>query len=134
LTALILGGRRSRGLIVAGTAILAFMAALAFGASHIPVLKVDQTLHQDPASIARQRLKIAGQVEQLYNDQPRSIVMGTGPGTFSSRGWQTFALADSSSGSNVAGHYALRLTGGQVYHTDVSDRYVQPLLKTQSRF
>src|SRR5439155_11806418 len=53
LTALILGGRRSRGLIVAGTAILAFMAALAFGASHIPVLKVDQTLHQDPASIAR---------------------------------------------------------------------------------
>ncbi len=59
------------------------------------------------------------------------MVTGTGPGTFSSRGWQTFALADSSSGSNVAGAYALKLTGGEVYHTDVSDRYVEPLLTSQ---
>ena len=127
LGAVILGGRRSRGLIAAGIAMLAFMAALAFGAAHIPILKLDQTLDQDPVSLASQRLEVAGQVEQLYTDEPESTVTGTGPGTFSSRGWQTFALADSSSGSNVAGPYALKLTGGP-YHTDVADRYVKPLL------
>jgi transcriptional regulator with XRE-family HTH domain len=129
LSAVILGARRSRGVIVVGTALLAFMAALAFGSAKLPVLKLHQTLNQDPASLASQRLKIAGQVERLYNDEPQYIFTGTGPGTFSSRGWQTFAESDSGSESNVAGSYALKLTGGQVYHTDVSDRYVEPLLQ-----
>jgi transcriptional regulator with XRE-family HTH domain len=129
LGAVILGGRRSRGLIAGGMAMLAFMSALAFGAAHLPILKLNQTLHQDPVSLASQRLNIAGQVEQLYTDQPQSTVTGTGPGTFSSRGWQTFALSDSTSDSNVVGSYALALTGGQPYHTDVSDRYVRPLLE-----
>jgi transcriptional regulator with XRE-family HTH domain len=132
LGAVILGGRRSRGLIAAGIGMLAFMSALAFGAAHFPILKLNQTLQQDPVSLASQRLEIAGQVEKLYNDRPLSIGTGTGPGTFSSRGWQTFALADSPSGSNVAGTYALKLTGGQVYHTDVADRYVEPLLQSEN--
>lgn len=132
LSAVILGGRRSRGLIAAGIAILAFMGALAFGAAHLPVLKLDQTLNQDPVSLASQRVTVAGQVEKLYNDHPRFILTGTGPGTFSSRGWQTFALSDRSSASNVAGSYALALTGGKRYHTDVSDRYVEPLLQNDT--
>jgi transcriptional regulator with XRE-family HTH domain len=131
LSAVILGRGRSRGMIAAGVAILAFMAALAFGAAKMPVLKVEQTLELDPASLASQRLEVAGQLERLYNDDPRFIVTGTGPGTFSSRGWQTFALSESTSASNVAGSYALALTGGHVYHTDVSDRYVQPLLQAE---
>jgi len=129
LCAVILGGRRSRGLIAAGTAVAAFMAALAFGAANLPILKLDQTLNQDPSSIASQRVKIAGQVERLYNDQPQFIITGTGPGTFSSRGWQTFAGSEANSDSNVAGSYALKLTGGHPYRTDVSDRYVLPLLE-----
>jgi hypothetical protein len=132
LSAVIVGARRSRGLIAAGTAILAFMAALAFGAANLPILKLDQTLNEDPASLASQRLKVAGQVERLYNDEPRFMVTGTGPGTFSSRGWQTFALSDRTSESNVAGSYALSLTGGHAYHTDVSDRYVDPLLQNET--
>jgi transcriptional regulator with XRE-family HTH domain len=129
LCAVILGGRRSRGLIAAGTAVAAFMAAVAFGAAKLPILKLDQTLNQDPASIASQRVEIAGQVERLYNDEPQFIITGTGPGTFSSRGWQTFAGSEANSESNVAGSYALKLTGGHAYRTDVSDRYVQPLLQ-----
>jgi hypothetical protein len=129
LCAVVLGGRRSRGLIAAGTAVAAFMAALAFGAANLPILKLDQMLNQDPASIASQRVKIAGQVERLYNDEPQFIITGSGPGTFSSRGWQTFAGSEANSESNVAGSYALKLTGGHAYHTDVSDRYVQPLLE-----
>jgi hypothetical protein len=131
LCAVILGGRRSRGLIAAGTAVAAFMAALAFGAAKLPILKLDQTLNQDPSSIASQRVKIAGQVERLYNDEPQFIITGTGPGTFSSRGWQTFAGSEANSESNVAGSYALKLTGGHAYRTDVSDRYVQPLLQSR---
>jgi len=129
LCAVILGGRRSRGLIAAGTAVAAFMAALAFGAAKLPILKLDQTLNQDPATLASQRLEIAGQVERLYDDDPQFIITGTGPGTFSSRGWQTFAGSEANSESNVAGSYALKLTGGHAYRTDVSDRYVQPLLQ-----
>jgi transcriptional regulator with XRE-family HTH domain len=125
LTAVILG---SRGLIAAGIGVLAFMAALAFGAANLPILKLDETLNQDPASLVSQRLNIASQVEKLYNDDPQFIVTGSGPGTFSSRGWQTFALSESKSGSNVAGSYALSLTGGEAYRTDVSDKYVRPLL------
>ena len=131
LCAVILGGRRSRGLIAAGTAVAAFMAALAFGAAKLPILKLDQTLNQDPATLASQRLEIAGQVERLYDDDPQFIITGTGPGTFSSRGWQTFAQSNSTSQANVVGPYALALTGGQTYHTDVSDRYVQPLLQSR---
>lgn len=128
LTAVLLR-RRRHGLMAAGIAMLAFMAALAFGAANLPVLKLDQTLNQDPGSIATQRLEIADQIERLYNDKPQYIATGTGPGTFSSRGWQTFALGDSKSESNVAGSYALSLVGGEVYRTDVSDRYVRPLLE-----
>jgi hypothetical protein len=54
------------------------------------------------------------------------MLTGTGPGTYASRSWQTFAQADRQSKSNVAGSYVLGLTGGQVYHTDVSDKYISP--------
>ena len=94
LTAVILGARRSRGLIAAGIAMLAFMAALAFGAANVADPEARPDAQSGSGLIASQRLEIAGQVERLYNDEPQYIVTGTGPGTFSSRGWQTFALSD----------------------------------------
>jgi O-antigen ligase len=66
-------------------------------------------------------------VINLYNDHPRFIFTGSGPGTFSSRAWQTFARVNSASQSNVQGRYVSALTGGGAYHTDVSDKYVVPL-------
>lgn len=123
-------GRRARGLVIASTSIVAFFAAFSYVASNFPLLKLDvtaTTLTNNPASYVRERVKVAGIVERLYTDDPFAAVIGTGPGTFSSRAWQTFSNAGSSSGSNVQGGYATALTGG-VYETDVSTRYVRSQL------
>jgi hypothetical protein len=65
----------------------------------------------------------------MYGDMPSTAIFGAGPGTYSSRAWQTFAKAGSTSQSNVAGAYALTLTGGEIYSTDVSDKYVRPQIQ-----
>jgi hypothetical protein len=85
------------------------------------------TLERKPGFYLSKRLKAAESVVHLYNDHPRFMLTGTGPGTFSSRAWQTFAKAESKSKSNVQGRYVRALTGGAVYHTDVADKYVVPL-------
>jgi DNA-binding XRE family transcriptional regulator/O-antigen ligase len=124
----VLLGRRTRGLIAAVLAVVAFALVFANVASRLPALKLEATattLTQSPWSYAGQRLEAARPASDLYRDQPTVSAIGTGPGTFSSRAWQTFANADSKSFSNVQGGYAQRLTGG-VYTTDVSEKYVVP--------
>jgi O-antigen ligase len=58
------------------------------------------------------------------------MATGTGPGTFSSRAWRTFADTNSTSRSDVAGPYVMALTRGASYRTDVSERYVVPRLRS----
>ena len=124
---------RTRGVVAASVAVMALMAALAFGADKFPILKLDRTLEQNPTAVLEKRYEVLTSVTELYGENPRYLLTGTGPGTFSSRGWQTFALSDSTSPSNVQGSYAQQFTGGEVYRTDVSDRYVQPLLTSGNR-
>jgi hypothetical protein len=119
---------KARSLVVAGVGIMAFMGAIAFGAQNFPILKLHQTLDQKPAAVVDQRVRALDAVDRLYGDDPRFALTGSGPGTFSSRSWLTFALSDSDSASNVQSGYAEKLVGG-IYHTDVSDHYVRPLLK-----
>jgi len=124
----VLLGRHTRGILVVILTILAFGLAFSYIASSFPSLKLKTTaatLSQSPWSYARQRYEATGPVVHLYEDDPRASVVGTGPGTFSSRAWQTFANAGSTSGSNVHGNNATTLTGG-VYETDVSQKYVIP--------
>jgi O-antigen ligase len=73
-------------------------------------------------------LKAARPVERLFSDHPEYVITGSGPGTFSSRAWQTFANAGSMSQSNVQGGYAQKLTGG-LYQTDVSQKYISSQAK-----
>jgi O-antigen ligase len=126
LIALVLGSTGARGWLVGASAIVALTVALVLVAQYLPFIKISQTFDQDPVDIASQRVRIIDQLDSLYSDTPRYAITGTGPGTYSSRGWQTFGKAESDSKSNVAGSYAVALTGG-AYHTDVSDKYVQPL-------
>jgi hypothetical protein len=121
---------KARGFVVAAVGILAFSAALAFGAERFPILKLSETFDQRPSAVFAHRFDVLTSVKRLYFEEPRFVLTGSGPGTFSSRGWQTFALSDSRSESNVQGGYAQKLIGGRVYHTDVSDRHVRPLLTT----
>lgn len=128
LIAILLRGR-ARGII--SGALIAISLALTFSyvASRFPVLRFASTLstlHNSPGYYASQRAKAASSILTLYTDDPRIIVTGTGPGTFSSRAWYTFAFVNAKSRSNVQGRYVRALTGGRAYHTDVSDKYVLP--------
>ena len=126
LIAIILRGR-ARGIIAGALIAISLAFTFSYVASNFPGLRFASTfstLHNSPGYYASQRLKTASNVLSLYTDDPRFMVTGTGPGTFSSRGWYTFASVKSKSRSNVQGPYVSALTGGRVYHTDVSDKYV----------
>jgi transcriptional regulator with XRE-family HTH domain len=131
--ALLLGSLRGRG-VLAGVFVAAAAAlTLSYVAEEFPELRFAptiDTLTADPGYYLSQRGVIAEDVLNLFSDDPRFIATGTGPGTYSSRAWSTFVLAESESSSNVAGDYVLDLTGGEVYSTDVSDKYVLPRLRS----
>jgi transcriptional regulator with XRE-family HTH domain len=130
LTVLLIGGLlgiRGRGIVAVTFVAFAFLATLLAVSSRYPGLgfgEVISTLTNKPGFYVSERLRPARNVANLYSDTPRFLITGTGPGTFSSRGWQTFATAGSKSASNVQGPYVRLLTGTNYYHTDVSDKYV----------
>jgi hypothetical protein len=122
-------GRRGRGLVTGAIVVAIFALTLTYVSDRFPRLKLGKTittLRSDPGFYASARLHAARAVLKLYEDKPLSVAFGTGPGTFSSRAWITFSQAGSTSRSNVQGKYVLALTGGKLYHTDVSDKYVLP--------
>jgi transcriptional regulator with XRE-family HTH domain len=122
-------GTRGRAVVASTVVAASFAISLSYIAQHFPDLKFAPTLatlEQRPGFYVSKRLDAADSVIKLYNDHPSFMLSGTGPGTFSSRAWQTFANANSSSASNVQGRYVKALTGGAAYHTDVSDKYVIP--------
>jgi DNA-binding XRE family transcriptional regulator len=135
VTVLLVGslvGSRARGIVAAVMIGVALVVTLQYVATRFPNLKFASTvstLTQSPTFYASERLGSARSVVNLFTDHPRFMITGTGPGTFSSRAWQTFAASQSKSASNVQGAYASVLTGGSAYHTDVSDKYVTPQLQ-----
>jgi hypothetical protein len=132
LTVLFIGfllGARGRGIVAITVVAGSFAVSLSYIAQHFPRLGFAPTvsvLRHNPSLYVTKRLKAADSVINLYGDNPRFIFTGSGPGTFSSRAWQTFAKANSTSQSNVQGRYVAAL-GGSGYHTDVSEKYVVPL-------
>jgi hypothetical protein len=132
MIAIVLGSARLRGIAIGGVVAFAFLVVLNYTADALPVLRLGGTidvLTGDPRSIVDKRIHALDHVNQLYKDDPRYMLTGTGPGTYSSRAWQTFAGAESKSQSNVVGAYATRLTGGKPYKTDVSDKYISPRVR-----
>lgn len=120
---------RGRGLLVGSLVVVAFIGALTYVSTRFPITKYQpavSALRSHPGSLASPRLAAADDVLKLYGDDPLFIITGTGPGTYSSRAWRTFALIPSTSKSDSASGYVSALTGGHGYHTDVSDRYILP--------
>ena len=124
---------KSRGLLAAGAAALAFAGAFHYLATNLSFLKLDtavRSISGSPTEYVKGRADVVRHVLDMYGDMPATAAIGSGPGTYSSRAWQTFAKADSTSRSNVAGDYATSLTGGRVYSTDVSEKYVDPQIES----
>jgi hypothetical protein len=70
------------------------------------------------------RLGVAEDVGKLYTDNPRFILTGTGPGTYSSRAWYLFQPASRSKKG-----LGVQTASDDGYQTDVSRKYVQPRLQ-----
>jgi hypothetical protein len=136
LVVILLRRARIRGLAHGLFALLAIGASLTYVAQRFPLTRLSPALRvvqQDPGGLISAKIKTFDTVLNLYADQPQSILTGTGPGTYSSRAWQTFALIGIGSKANVAAPYVSKLTGGAAYHTDVSDRYVLPSYESPNR-
>jgi transcriptional regulator with XRE-family HTH domain len=123
---------RGRGVLAVGVASVAFAGAFYYVATNLSFLRLDaaaRSISGSPTEYMKGRAGVVGHVLDMYGDIPATIAIGSGPGTYSSRAWQTFAKADSTSRANVVGGYATSLTGGHVYTTDVSEKYVEPQLE-----
>ncbi len=134
LIGFMLSAARGRGFVVGATVVIAFIAALGYVSAKYPTFKFAPTIEavrEDPMSFVTARFDPGRDVISLYGDDPLFVVTGTGPGTYSSRAWRTFAEVGKASASEGAAQpYATALTGGKAYRTDVSDRYVIPRLET----
>ena len=125
---------RARSVLVGATLVMVIAGAFYAVSSSFSELKYQQV--QDiaqqggPMVFIDARLGVASDVVNLYADNPRYVLTGTGPGTFSSRAWRTFGVADNPE-KTVAGNFVQRFTGGEVYRTDVSDQYTVPRLRAQ---
>jgi transcriptional regulator with XRE-family HTH domain len=130
---MVLGSARARGLVAGAVIAVAFITALSYTSQAFPILNfapVISTFRSDPTSYVSERAHALSHFARLYGDEPRYIATGTGPGTYSSRAWQTFSQIHSRSHSNVQGKYVSALTGGKAYSSDVSEKYVEPQFTT----
>ena len=125
---------RGRGFVIGAAIVMAAIAALGYVSAKYPTFKFAPTIEavrEDPTSFVTARFAPGRDVISLYGDNPLFVTTGTGPGTYSSRAWRTFAEVGKLSASEGAAQpYASALTGGRAYHTDVSDRYVIPRWET----
>jgi transcriptional regulator with XRE-family HTH domain len=127
---LMLAATRTRGLLFGVFAIAAFVVALGYVADRYPRTKFATTIDafsSDPAYFAKARFGAFGDIGNVYIDVPHSLAVGTGPGTYSSRAWRTFADITTGETEVVTGTIR-RVTGGSKYRTDVSEKYVVPRL------
>ena len=126
---------RVRAIAMGVIALALLFIAFTFAATRFPELKFLSALEafkSDPGLLLEAgKIDAAGDVLEVYQREPHHAPLGTGPGTYSSRAWYTFAFFDSTSESNVAGEYVSKLTGGVVYRTDVSDEFVLPRARGQ---
>jgi transcriptional regulator with XRE-family HTH domain len=128
LIAVLLGLLTLRGAIASVLIALTFVLSLSYVSSLYPELKYASTLGtlaNDPGSYLTTRLGVLGSVGKVYDDNPRFIVTGTGPGTYSSRAWYTFQAA-----SRPKKGIGVNTSSDKGYQTDVATKYVTPRLQT----
>jgi hypothetical protein len=123
--------RRQRGALIGALALVGVLASLIAVTTYFPQLKFNETvdaLRSSPGLLISGRLNAADDVYRMYGDDWAFPLIGTGPGTYSSRAWSTYTSYQSASDSNVAGTYIQKLFGDEPYQTDVSTKYLIPRL------
>jgi hypothetical protein len=87
------------------------------------------SLFEKPPPVAKVgKLQAGFYIVRMMSETPHYVFTGTGPGTFSSRAWRTFAVAEGKGNwTDVQGEYVKSFMGGRTFSTDVADKYVLPL-------
>ncbi len=80
-------------------------------------------LFQDATPVVESgKAQAVGKVGEMYGDMPHTMLVGSGPATFTSRAHQTFSKAPQAK-KEAAGAFLVSIMGGR-YQTDVAREYV----------
>ena len=109
--------------IVVGAVSVVTLIVIGTSFPDLKLLKVFDLLQDTTPLVQSGKVEVVKNVGKLYEANPHAALVGSGPATFSSRGYTTFALA-SEGKSSKADPVALSLLGGQSYGTDVAQQYV----------
>lgn len=129
LTYVMIERRPARGVIIAGASTAIFLGLFLVVATAIPELKWNDIIELGSRS---DEVVESGKVQSILNfgrllyEQPQILLVGTGPGTYASRGFQTFSVAGA---KTFASKMYQQLFGGGDYTTDVALEYVLPVLR-----
>lgn len=127
VVAVVISAGRLRGAVVAVGLTLILIFSLQFVANQFTILKYQSgaaELQSDPAVFVKARLGTVEDVISHYDDNPVFVATGSGPGTFSSRAWRTFADLKRTRTAVAAG-FAEFIQGG-TYLSDVAEKYTMP--------
>ncbi|MCB8943117.1 MAG: hypothetical protein H6658_05130 [Ardenticatenaceae bacterium] len=128
LTYVVISRDTRRALVNATVGVILFIALFAAVNRWLPELKYQDLLELN--SRASEVIE-SGKVQSILNfqrlvyDQPQVLLIGTGPGTYVSRGFETFSIVG---GRETANQLYRQWFGTELYRTDVADRYVIPIL------
>ena len=117
-----LSGRALLTVMVAGVSVVALIVV----STAFPNLKLLKTfdLLEDASPIVQSgKIKAVKNVGMMYADMPHVAVIGSGPATFSSRAYLVFS-SEPRPEKEAAGVIATGLVGGQLYGTDVAQKYL----------
>jgi hypothetical protein len=127
LTYFLTNRRWSKGLIAAIFGVCIFILLFSWVDILFPNLRWAEVLQLSSRSEETQQ---SGKVQSMLNfgkllaDQPQVLAVGTGPGTYASRGFRTFSIAGT---DDTANQLYRRLFRTDYYETDVANQYVLPL-------
>ena len=129
LTHLIVNRPSARGLAATGLGMLTAVVVFIQVDRQFPHLKWGEVLQIPQRSDeAYQSGKVQSVLNfgQLVGEQPQVLLVGTGPGTYASRGFRTFSIAGRDDVVNV---WYRDIFGADYYVTDVAARYVLPVAR-----
>jgi hypothetical protein len=96
---------------------------------NLKLLRVFDLLQDTTPLVQSGKLKAVNNMFTMYGDIPHTALVGSGPGTYSSRAYVTFAEEPMGVKANV-NPLVSSLLGGRAYGTDVANRYIQSLSHT----
>jgi hypothetical protein len=107
--------------VISGISVLTLIVvATAF--PNLKLLKVFDLFEDTTPIVESGKVQGVRNVLTMYGDIPQAAVIGSGPGTFSSRAYYVFASTPNVE-KEAAGAFLMGLRGGQLYISDVANKY-----------